>query len=199
MLEVVRSYFAAEPHRFEGFAADLWLMSEERVASVDVTRPTRDGGRDATGEYLIGPKSDPITIDFALEAKCYGVTSGVGVREVSRLISRLRARQFGVLGTTSYVADQAYQEIRDDGHPIVVISGNDIVDILSTVGFRTAAEVRGYLHTYHPEPARRASTPPVDVSSLPPGMEIEVASESQANEWVSPSPAAHSAEQAGTC
>ena len=44
-------------------------MSHDRVASVDVTRPTRDGGRDATGDFLIGPRSDPITIDFALEAE----------------------------------------------------------------------------------------------------------------------------------
>ncbi|MCP1762460.1 O-acetyl-ADP-ribose deacetylase (regulator of RNase III) [Bradyrhizobium japonicum] len=36
-----------------------------------------------------------------LEAKCYGSGNSVGVREMSRLISRLRHRQFGVLVTTS--------------------------------------------------------------------------------------------------
>ncbi len=50
------------------------------------------------------------------------------------LISRLRARQFGVLVTTSQLAEQAYQEIREDGHPIVVIAGGDIVEVLSRVG-----------------------------------------------------------------
>lgn len=64
-----------------------------------------------------------------LEAKCYAITNGVGVKEVSQLISRLRARQFGILVTASYLADQAYQEIREDGHPIVVIAGNDVVEI----------------------------------------------------------------------
>jgi len=157
VLHLIWQYFSAAPHRFEGFAADLWLMSDDRVASVDVTRPTRDGGRDATGEYLIGPRSDPIVIDFALEAKCYAPTNGVGVREVSRLISRLRARQFGILVTTSYLADQAYQEIREDGHPIVVIAGKDIIEILSRVGFRTPDEVRNYLHSYHPAPAPAAT------------------------------------------
>jgi len=151
-LDIIWRYFASAPHRFEGFAADLWLMSDDRVASVDVTRPTRDGGRDATGDFLIGPRSDPITIDFALEAKCYALTNGVGVKEVSRLISRLRARQFGILVTTSYLADQAYQEIREDGHPIVVIAGIDIVEILSNVGFRTPSDVLGYLNSYHPAP-----------------------------------------------
>lgn len=145
-------------------------MSDDRVASVDVTRPTRDGGRDATGEYLIGPRSDPIRIDFALEAKCYAATNGVGVREISRLISRLRARQFGILVTTSYLADQAYQEIREDGHPIVVIRGNDIVEISSRVGFRTPTEVRTYLQQYHPEPvspARVDNVFPLEGITLP--------------------------------
>ena len=54
---------------------------------------------------------------FALEAKCYAPGHGVGVRETSRLISRLRYRQFGVLVTTSHLDSQAYQEIREDGHP----------------------------------------------------------------------------------
>ena len=35
----------------------------------------------------------------------------VGVREVSRLISRIRHRQFGVLVTTSVVGRQAYEEV----------------------------------------------------------------------------------------
>ena len=158
IVQEIWQYFAAAPHRFEGFAADLWLMSDSRVASVDVTRPSKDGGRDAIGEYLIGPKSDPIKIDFALEAKCYAVTNGVGVREVSRLISRLRARQFGILVTTSYLADQAYQEIREDGHPIVVIAGGDIAEILSQVGLRTPLAVLTYLQKNHPAPMSRAST-----------------------------------------
>lgn len=159
IVATIHAHFRDDPHRFENFAADLWLMSDERVASVDVTRPSRDGGRDAVGEYLVGPGSDPITLDFALEAKCYGPGNSVGVREMSRLISRIRARQFGVLVTTSCVADQAYQEVRDDGHPIVVIAARDIVEILSRVGLRTAAEVAGYLSTHHAPPAPPPARP----------------------------------------
>jgi hypothetical protein len=166
VLKMIYEYFSDDPYRFEAFAADIWLMSDERVASVDVTRPTRDGGRDAIGEYLLGPESDPIRIDFALEAKCYGLGNGVGVREVSRLISRLRARQFGILVTTSYLADQAYQEIRSDGHPIVVISGRDIVEILSRVGLRTVTEVDEYLRVNHPRETAGAFD--ADARQLPP-------------------------------
>lgn len=149
VLKVIWQHFASAPHRFEHFAADLWLMCDERVTSIDVTRPTKDGGRDAIGEYLIGPNSDPIKIDFALEAKCYGPKNGVGVKEVSRLISRLRTRQFGILVTTSYLSSQAYHEIREDGHPIIVISAVDIVEILSRVGLRSPEEVSTYLQVHH--------------------------------------------------
>jgi len=54
--------------------------------------------------HLLGPASDPVAVEFALEAKCYAANHGVGVRETSRLIFRLRHRQFGVLVTTSYLA-----------------------------------------------------------------------------------------------
>ena len=37
---------------------------------------------------------------------------------------------FGVLVTTSYLHPQAYQELKADGHPIVVMSARDIVETL---------------------------------------------------------------------
>ena len=49
---------------------------------------------------------------------------------MSRLISRIRYRQFGIMITTSYVDKQAYQEVVDDGHPILIISASDIAYIL---------------------------------------------------------------------
>lgn len=56
--------------------------------------------------------------------------NGVGVKEVSRLISRLRHRQFGVLVTTSYVAQHAYKELKKDEHPVVIIAAKDIAALL---------------------------------------------------------------------
>jgi hypothetical protein len=103
LLDLVYQHFKARPHDFEQFAADLWRISEPNVDRIDVTRPWRDGGRDAIGEYLLGPPSDPVAVEFAPEAKCYAPANSVGVRETSRLISRLRHRQFGVLITTSYL------------------------------------------------------------------------------------------------
>lgn len=119
---------------------------------IDVTRPWRDGGRDAVGDYLLGPGDDPVAVEFALEAKCYEPSHSVGVRWTSRLISRLRHRQFGVLVTTSYVHAQAYQEIREDGHPVVILAGRDLVDILKKSGHDTAAAVIRFLNESYPLP-----------------------------------------------
>ncbi len=98
-----------------------------------LTRPWRDGGRDAIGRYSIntgGKVNHPLVIDCALEAKCYGINKGVGVREMSRLISRIRYRQFGIMITTGYVDNQAYSEVVDDGHPILIVTASDIAAIL---------------------------------------------------------------------
>ena len=49
---------------------------------------------------------------------------------MSRLISRIRYRQFGILVTTGYVHHQAYAEIINDGHPILIVTARDIARIL---------------------------------------------------------------------
>jgi hypothetical protein len=115
-----------------------------------ITRPSRDGGRDAVGYFRLGPTADPIKLEFALEAKRYGPEHGVGVRDVSRLISRLRHRQFGVFVTTSFVLPQAYEELREDAHPVVVLAARDIVDILKRHGYGNAAAVKAWLDAEFP-------------------------------------------------
>jgi hypothetical protein len=101
-----------------------------------------DGGRDAIGIYRLAPVADRISLDFALEAKCYESGNSVGVKELARLISRLRYREFGILVTTSYLAQQAYEELRSDRHPVVVISGSDIAAILVHAGLATPEAVK---------------------------------------------------------
>ena len=49
---------------------------------------------------------------------------------MSRLISRIRYRQFGIMITTSYVEKQAYQEVVEDGHPILIVTASDIAGVL---------------------------------------------------------------------
>lgn len=159
LLSAIHAHFEGRPTDFEALAAHLWLMSDENVISVDITRPSRDGGRDAEGKYKIGPASDPISVDFALEAKCYRPGHGVGAKEVSRLISRLKRTDFGVLVTTSHITSQIYREVRDDRHPVIFITGADIVVILRQLGLRTEPDLIAWLTERYPEPE-----PSVDLS-----------------------------------
>lgn len=153
ILESVRTHFQSRPHDFEYCAAELWMMLAPATEEIEVTQPSKDGGRDAIGRYALGPPGDLLRIDFALEAKCYATHNAVGVREMSRLISRLRHRQFGVLVTTSFVNQQAYNEIRTDGHPVAVVCGLDIVQVLQRRGFGTASAVEQWLQTQFPAPS----------------------------------------------
>jgi len=143
----VWTHFKNSPHAFESFAARIYQLSDRRVIIDEITRGSVDGGRDAIGRYLLGLSGDPVYAEFALEAKCYrpasqGATaSTVGVREVARLISRIRHRQFGVLVTTSLVARQAYEEVRNDHHPIIFVCGRDIAEILIQAGYNSSVKV----------------------------------------------------------
>jgi hypothetical protein len=137
--------FKDAPVQFEECAAKLVQMMDPHFVSCDVTRPSRDGGRDAVGLYRVGLGDASIQVDFALEAKCYRAENAVGVREMSRLISRLRHRQFGVLVTTSYLHHQAYQELIEDNHPVAVVSARDIVAIFGRAGLTSIEDVAGWL------------------------------------------------------
>lgn len=142
MLALIKNHFRKDPYKFEKFAAEILKLAEKNITKIEVTRPYRDGGRDAVGEYRLGIGGDSIILDFSVEAKCYKIDNSVGVKEASRLISRLKYRQFGILVTTSYVAEQAYKEIRDDKHPIVIIAGGDIIRILVANGINALESVK---------------------------------------------------------
>lgn len=148
MLRAIRRAFDGREHDFEACAVEIWRLIAPSTGRCDVTQPSRDGGRDAVGEYILGPASDPIAIDFALEAKCYTDTNSVGVREVARLISRLRHRNFGVFITTSHFNQQVYSEVRADGHPIALISGRDIVEALRASGYADLEAVQTWLKQF---------------------------------------------------
>lgn len=131
ILKTIYNRFNNNSYGFEACALEIVRLMMPEIIKSDLTRPWRDGGRDAIGEYEIGKGASAINVDFALEAKCYNPSGqGVGVKELSRLISRLRHRQFGILVTTSYLAKQAYTELKDDAHPVVVICGLDITELL---------------------------------------------------------------------
>lgn len=150
IITTIHNYFSDNPYLFEHCAAKIVKLMDKNIINIDVTRPWRDGGRDAVGFYRIGTADDNIKVEFALEAKCFRLGSGCSIKHTSRLISRLRYRQFGIFVTTSYLGLQPYKEIREDDHPIIVISGIDIVKILLSVGINTREKVQKWLVTNFP-------------------------------------------------
>lgn len=134
-VDEIRMYFKNNPSKFEACAVKIVEMMDINFKDFDLTRPWRDGGRDAIGKYVISSgnvnANYPLTIDCALEAKCYSEGTGVNVKNMSRLISRIKYRQFGIIVTTSYVSNQAYKEVVEDGHPILILTCSDIAYILA--------------------------------------------------------------------
>lgn len=140
-LSLIRDYYKDNPYGFEACATDLVSKMDGNFVDFSLTRPWRDGGRDAIGYYLIssgGKANYPLKIDCALEAKCYSPNNAVHVKQMSRLISRIRYRQFGILLTTSYVDNQAYKEVVEDGHPILIVTASDIAAILRNNSINTS-------------------------------------------------------------
>ena len=152
MLKFIHNYFSEKPTNFEAFAIALTMLSDTNIINCDNTRPTKDGGRDGIGEYrIMSGLSQSLKTSFAVEAKCYDLNNGVGVKETSRLISRIKHRQFGVLVTTSFVDKQAYNEIIEDEHPIAIISGVDIIEILFHNQITDVEVLSEYLNKYFPK------------------------------------------------
>jgi len=93
IVSCIYEHFKSNPFNFENFAAAISGMMDSNVVVDQITRHSVDGGRDAIGRYRLGPTTDPVYADFAMEAKCYcpglkdSSLNTVGVRETSRLIS----------------------------------------------------------------------------------------------------------------
>jgi hypothetical protein len=150
IVKCIYEYFKNDPFGFQYCAAKIAGLMDKNIISCDVTKLWRDGGRDAVGLYRIGSEGDSIDVEFALEAKCYEPDKGVGIKDTSRLISRLKHRQFGIFVTTSYVGIQPYKEIREDEHPVIIVAAEDIARILVNAGIRSESEVSAWLKTNFP-------------------------------------------------
>src|SRR5699024_7323957 len=109
---------------------------------------TVDGGRDGIVCYNIGIDNTEISLPCILEAKCYATINAVGVRETSRLISRLITSVFGVLDTTSSIGNQAYKEIISDNHKVLIISAGDIIKILKNTYMTDLELLENYLSDF---------------------------------------------------
>lgn len=153
MLRFLQQYFYLKDkgYSFESFAADIIQYMNNNIISVEVTRPFKDGGFDAFGKYKIFSKvENSVYVDFYLQAKCFNLNNPIKITDSSRLISRIKDRQFGIMFTTSYVAKQAYEEIIEDGHPIVIINGKNIIDyIYDELEYRDIQTLNNWLNKHY--------------------------------------------------
>ena len=150
LLGIIYDYFSKvkDEYNFEEFAGKIFQMSDpEKIYDFKVTQSSRDGGRDVIGFYKIGTNNSSYKFSYHLEAKRFKPDEkhGIGVRFTQRLISRIKYREFGVFVTTSFISKQAYEEIIDDNHPIIFITGKDIIDILIKSGINNEKNLLKYL------------------------------------------------------
>ncbi len=85
--------------------------------------------------YRIGHDLHAVILEASIEAKRWKTDSAIGVKPMMRLISRLKHRDLGVLVTTSYFDKQVQQELIEDGHPVLLVSGDDIARLLISKDF----------------------------------------------------------------
>lgn len=81
-LNYIRAYYKSNPYDFEKCATDIISKMDTNFIDFSLTRPWRDGGRDAVGYYSIssgGKANHPLKIDCALETKCYAADNAVHV------------------------------------------------------------------------------------------------------------------------
>ena len=158
-IQIIYEHYKDNPYGFEACATDLILKMDSNFLDFELTQPWRDGGRDAYGKYQIntgGKCNNNLIIDCSLEAKCFSKNHGVGVKPMSRLISRIKYRQFGILITTSYVSKQAYEEVVVDGHPILIVTASDIATILKNNSI-TTENINDWLNAIDEKDKRRFS------------------------------------------
>ena len=89
-------------------------------------------------------------VEFYVQAKRY-TTGAVGVKDVARLISRIKDRQFGIMVTTSYIARQTQEEVAEDNHPILFIAAIDIINLLKKAGIGDIKSIKKVLETPNDE------------------------------------------------
>ncbi len=98
------------------------------------TKPTGDGGFDFFGAFRLPPPLS-YTIPVKGEVKRYKLDgSGVGPKDVARLVARLQRGEHGIFATTSYFTQQAQQEVYADRYPVELIPGARLAGLLAEVG-----------------------------------------------------------------
>ena len=126
LLEELRELASDE---FEDVVVELLRNLPHVNHKIAKTRAVGDGGFDFYGQFSI-PHPIKYEIEFLGEVKKYARSTAVRPNHVSRLVARLNRGQFGIFVTTSYYTRQTQEEVLNDGYPVKLLCGNDLVNIL---------------------------------------------------------------------
>ncbi len=126
---ILESLVKLTPTQFEAVIVELFKEMPHIHHNIIRTRAVKDGGFDFIGEFTI-PFPLKYKIEFLGEAKKYGRKNCVGPEMISRLVARLGRGQYGIFVTTSFYSKQAQTEVLEDGYPVKLYSGIDIINFL---------------------------------------------------------------------
>ncbi|UII78610.1 restriction endonuclease [Flagellimonas sp. CMM7] len=135
------------PTQFEAFVVELFRNLPHVNHKIIRTRPTADGGFDFYGRFTI-PYPIKYEIEFLGEAKKFARNNAVQPKHVSRLVARLNRGQYGLFVTTSYYTKQTQKEVLEDGYPVRLFSGNDLINIMHELRLIEDGKIKkGWLET----------------------------------------------------
>ena len=117
------------PEEFEAVTVSILKQLKDITHSITGTRLVGDGGFDFYGHFQL-PHPLYYDIKFLGEAKKYARTTAVNPKDISRLVARLNRGQYGIFITTSYYTSNAQREVLEDGYPIKLFSGGDLIEII---------------------------------------------------------------------
>ena len=116
------------PYKFEEVIVALFQELTDITHHVAKTKSTGDGGFDFFGTFKL-PKPTGYEIRFRGEVKRYAKSTAVDPKSVSRLVARLSRQEYGIFVTTSYFTEQAQREVLNDGYPVHLVSGIDLIQM----------------------------------------------------------------------
>ncbi len=127
--KILQSLIQLTPTQFEAVLVEIFKGLPHIHHNITRTRPVKDEGFDFYGDFSL-PFPLGYKIPFLGEAKKYNRNNGIGPDKVSRLVARLDRGQFGIFVTTSYYTKQTQTEVLEDGYPIKLYSGIDLINFL---------------------------------------------------------------------
>ncbi|NYI70803.1 hypothetical protein GGQ54_001363 [Naumannella cuiyingiana] len=131
LLDTIYRHFDDRKHEFEklaaAVAASVFAASGATYHDGWLSRAGGDGGLDFVGRLDAGSTAANTPLVVLGQAKCIKPESSVSPDQVARVVARLRRGWIGVFVTTGVFSQQAQIEVIDDGYPVVLVPGRELV------------------------------------------------------------------------